>query len=61
MFVTIYCLYFVTLHLTMTILFFFSESVQEHYLVILYLKVSLLHITCAYYYNNNKVCIIPCK
>ncbi len=29
--------------------------------VTLYFKVSLLHVTCTYYYNNNTLCIITCK
>ncbi len=29
--------------------------------VTLCFKVSLLYVTCTYYYNNNKLCIITCK
>ncbi len=29
--------------------------------VTLYFKMSLLHITCTYYCNNNNICIITCK
>ncbi len=30
-------------------------------LVTLYFKVSWLHVTCTYFYNNNKLCIIAGK
>ncbi len=43
----------------------FNVSNIQHllytFMVTLYFKVSLLHVTFTYYYNNNKVYIIICK
>ncbi len=35
--------------------------IRQNQQVTLYLKVSLLHVTCTYYYNNNELCKTTCK